>query len=126
MKETTLNRATRTLCPMCLRAIDGHVVSRGKVVYLEKSCPEHGPAESRIWPDTDHYEWMRTFHLPVVRPKIVREPVGDCPQGCCICNRHLRKTTLVEIEVTRCCNIRCPVCFVGEQEEMTEPRDPDL
>ncbi len=56
MTETTFNRATRSLCPVCLRAIDGRIVSRGKAVYLEKSCPEHGPMESRIWPDADHYD----------------------------------------------------------------------
>ena len=122
-KETFLNRATRNLCPVCLRAIDGRIVSRGKAVYLEKSCPEHGHMESRIWPDVDHYEWMRTFSLPVVRPEIVREPIGDCPRGCGICTRHLRKTTLVEIELTRRCNMRCPVCFMGAEEG---PDDPDL
>jgi 7,8-dihydro-6-hydroxymethylpterin dimethyltransferase len=126
MTETTLNRATRNLCPVCLRAIDGRIVSRGTAVYLEKSCPEHGPMESRIWPDVDHYEWMRTFSLPMVRPEITREPIGDCPRGCGICTRHLRKTTLVEIEVTRRCNMRCPVCFMGAQEELGEPHDPDL
>ncbi len=123
MTETTFIRATRSLCPVCLRAIDGRIVSRGKAVYLEKSCPEHGPMESRIWPDADHYEWMQGFHLPVVRPEIAREPVGECPRSCGICTRHLRKTTLVEMELTRRCNMRCPVCFMGAEEK---PDDPDL
>ncbi len=126
MKETFLNRATRNLCPVCLRAIDGRIVSRGKAVYVEKTCPEHGLMESRIWPDKDHYEWMWTFRLPVVRPEITREPIGDCPRGCGICTRHLRKTTLVEMELTRRCNMRCPVCFMGAHEELSEPDDPDL
>jgi uncharacterized radical SAM superfamily Fe-S cluster-containing enzyme len=117
MTETTFNRATRNLCPVCLRAIDGRIVSRGKAVYLERSCPEHGPMESRIWPDADHYEWMQSFHLPIVRPEIVREPIGDCPRGCGICARHLRKTTLVEMELTRRCNLHCPVCFMGAEED---------
>ena len=126
MKETFLNRATRSLCPVCLRAIDGRIVSRGKAVYLEKTCPEHGLMEGRIWPDKDHYEWMLTFSLPVVRPETTREPIGDCPRGCGICTRHRRKTTLVEMELTRRCNIRCPVCFMGAQEELGEPDEPDL
>ena len=123
MTETTFIRATRSLCPACLRAIDGRVVSRGKAVYLEKSCPEHGPMESRIWPDADHYAWMQGFHLPGVRPVIARKPVGECPWSCGICTRHLRKTTLVEMELTRRCNMRCPVCFMGAEEK---PDDPDL
>jgi 7,8-dihydro-6-hydroxymethylpterin dimethyltransferase len=117
MRSTTFHRATRTLCPVCLRVIDGRVVSRSKAVYLERSCPEHGPAECRVWPDADHYEWMRTFSLPAVRPNIALEPVADCPSGCGICNRHLRKTCLIEIEVTRRCNMRCPVCFMGAEED---------
>jgi 7,8-dihydro-6-hydroxymethylpterin dimethyltransferase len=117
MTESTLNRVTRSLCPVCLRVIDALIVARNKAVYLEKSCPEHGPMENRVWPDVDHYEWMRTFSLPMVRPDSTREPLDDCPRGCGICTRHLRKTTLVEIEVTRRCNMRCPVCFVGAGEE---------
>jgi uncharacterized radical SAM superfamily Fe-S cluster-containing enzyme len=126
MTETTFNRATRSLCPVCLRAIDGRIVSRGKAVYLEKTCPEHGLTEGRIWPDKDHYEWMQDFRLPAARPEITREPVGDCPRGCGICTGHRRKTTLVEMELTRRCNMRCPVCFMGAQEELGEPDDLDL
>ncbi len=120
-KETFLNRATRNLCPVCLRVIDGRVFSRGKAVYLEKSCPDHGRTESRIWPDGGHYEWMRTFSLPLVQPGTARKPVGDCPTGCGICTRHLRKTTLVEIELTRRCNMHCPVCFMGAEDERDDP-----
>ncbi|MEO0249875.1 MAG: radical SAM protein [candidate division WOR-3 bacterium] len=120
MSKTTLNRAARTLCPVCLRAIDGRIVSRSNVIYLERICPEHGPAESRIWPDVDHYEWMRGFRLPVVRPQVTREPAGDCPRSCGLCTRHLRKTCLVEIEVTRRCNLRCPVCFMGAEDDMSD------
>lgn len=123
MTEATLNRTSRNLCPVCLRAIDGRIVSRGKAVYLETSCPEHGPMERRIWPDVEHYEWMQGFHLPMIRPEIAREPIGDCPRGCGICTRHLRKTTLVEMELTRRCNMRCPVCFMGAEEG---PDDLDL
>jgi hypothetical protein len=79
--------------------------------------------ESRIWPDVDHYEWMLTFRLPMVRPEIAREPIGDCPRSCGICARHLRKTTLVEMELTRRCNMRCPVCFMDAEEG---PDDLDL
>lgn len=126
MTKIAMIRATKSLCPVCLRAIDGQIVSRGNAVYLEKSCPEHGPMEQRIWPDAEHYEWMRTFSLRAVRPKIAREPTGDCPWSCGICSRHLRKTTLVEIELTRRCNMRCPVCFMSAQEEPVDPYDPDL
>lgn len=120
MTKNAFIRATRTLCPICLRAVDGRIVSRGKVVCLERICPEHGPTEHRIWPDADHYEWMRTFSLPVVRPEFAREPIGDCPSGCGICACHLRKTTLVEIELTRGCNMRCPVCFMSAEGEPTD------
>jgi 7,8-dihydro-6-hydroxymethylpterin dimethyltransferase len=123
MRSTAFIHTTRNLCPVCFRAIEGRVVSRGKEAYLEKSCPEHGPMEARIWPDVDHYEWMRTFSLPLVRPENAREPMGHCPRGCGICTRHMRKTTLVEIELTRRCNMRCPVCFMGAEEG---PDDPDL
>ncbi|MGV8084274.1 MAG: radical SAM protein [Coriobacteriia bacterium] len=109
------------MCPRCLKVVDARVVERNGAVYLEKSCPEHGPCDTYLWPDADHYRWVRTFPLPLVPPSVTHAPRAACPSGCGLCHSHVRHATLVEIEVTRRCNLRCPVCFVSAGPAPSDP-----
>jgi len=34
---------TRSICPVCRRVIDAHVVIRDNKVYMRKRCSDHGP-----------------------------------------------------------------------------------
>ena len=44
-----------------------------------------------------------------------------CPFGCGTCGRHERRGTLLEIEVTRNCNLHCPVCFASSKTGEDDP-----
>ena len=44
-----------------------------------------------------------------------------CPFGCGTCARHERRGTLLEIEVTRNCNLHCPVCFMSAETGEGDP-----
>ena len=123
MTGAALDYPTQSLCPLCLRTVEGRIFSGDEGVYLEKTCPEHGAMTLKIWPDAEHYQWMKAFHLPHVRPGMTKTAESDCPTSCGLCTRHLRKPTLVEIEVTKRCNLRCPVCFMNADDA---PPDPDL
>ncbi len=105
---------TGALCPTCLKEYPAEVFAdEDGVVWMSRMCPEHGPLTTRMWPDADHYEWLRSEAFPKTRPANP-EPVRDaCPFGCGTCARHERRGTLLEIEVTRNCNLRCPVCFAS-------------
>jgi 7,8-dihydro-6-hydroxymethylpterin dimethyltransferase len=113
MPETAFNLATQSLCPTCLGVVEGSIVSHRGAVYLRKTCSEHGQTGVRIWPDADHYLWMRSFRTPFVPPRASVEAGNGCPGGCGPCGAHLRKPTLVEIELTTRCNLQCPVCFMS-------------
>jgi uncharacterized radical SAM superfamily Fe-S cluster-containing enzyme len=120
---------TESLCPICLQVVEARVVVREGAVYLKKVCPDHGPTTVHIWPDADHYRWMNAFRLPFKHPKAEIDPQGTliskrrCPLDCGLCSAHLRHSTLVEIEVTQRCNLRCPVCFAAAGKA---PADPSL
>ena len=105
---------TGALCPTCLKEYPAEVFAdEDGVVWMSRTCPEHGPLTTRMWPGADHYEWLRSEAFPKTRPANP-EPVRDaCPFGCGTCARHERRGTLLEIEVTRNCNLRCPVCFAS-------------
>jgi uncharacterized radical SAM superfamily Fe-S cluster-containing enzyme len=114
---------TRALCPECMRVLPAQIGAdeRGKV-WMVRSCPEHGTIETMIWPDAEHYRWMASLAFPKVLPRrdALHTTAKPCPTGCGICRHHQRKPTLVEIEVTQRCNLRCPVCFMSAEASYTD------
>lgn len=91
---------------------------------MDRTCPEHGDERTYVWPDVDHYTWLRSLEFPTSQPRAFQAKADKpCPQACGLCARHTRKATLVEIEVTQRCNIRCPVCFMAADEG---PQDPSV
>ncbi len=112
---------TQSVCPVCLRVIDAHIVDQDGRVYMRKSCPDHGPTTAYLWPDVDHYLWMTSFRLPFTLPKNHLLSDKGCPRDCGLCAYHLRHSTLVEIEVTHHCNLHCPVCFMAAGTTLVDP-----
>ncbi len=124
-----LIRSTSSVCPVCLEVIPARIISEGREVHMLKECPEHGPYKTYVWPDSDHYRWVNSFRMPLVRPEQTIQSLGGCPDDCGLCSAHQRRPTLVEIELTEKCNLRCPVCFMSAEEiqarqRRTGPRRP--
>ncbi|MGE5598494.1 MAG: radical SAM protein [Bacteroidota bacterium] len=115
---------TDSVCPVCLRVVAAQTVVEGKTVYQKKECPAHGAFKTYLWPDVDHYNWMASFYFPCLPPKQPLAPQQGCPRDCGPCTAHLRHPTLVELELTHRCNLRCPVCFMAAGKDA--PPDPDL
>ena len=125
--DPTILDCTQSVCPVCLDVIDAQVVAEGRVVYMEKKCPEHGHFKTYLWPDVDHYNWMNSFKFPCVKPEHSVASLKGCPEDCGLCTSHLRHFTLVEIELTERCNLRCPVCFMAAEAIQTSAQPgPDL
>lgn len=116
-------RKTRALCPECMEVLPATIEAddEGKV-WMKRTCPEHGLVETFVWPDAEHYLNLLSLALPPTLPSVSRHSDLPCPQACGICQRHQRKPTLVEIEVTQRCNLRCPVCFMSADTD--EPEKP--
>ena len=113
---------TTALCPECLRELKADVYADAQgAVWMERTCPDHGKLATRMWPDADHYTWLRTLAFPKTAPTNTEAPAGPCPHGCGTCSRHERRGTLLEIEVTRNCNLHCPVCFMSAETGEGDP-----
>ena len=110
----TLHTA-HALCPHCLRQLKADIYADdGGKVWMTRTCPEHGETVTYVWPDAKHYEWLRSMRVAPTAPKCRDYLIDDeCPKSCGLCKRHLRRGTLVEIEVTRRCNAKCPVCYMS-------------
>lgn len=113
---------TTALCPHCLRELPATVTEEQDAsVWMTRECPEHGALSTRIWPDAQHYRWLRSLAFPKVAPQKTEAATKPCPLGCGVCSRHERRGTLLEIEVTQKCNLRCPVCFMSAEDSKNDP-----
>ncbi len=121
--ERTFLHATTSLCPQCLRELKTDVYADGKgVVWMERTCPDHGTITTRRWNDANHYQWICDHGFPKVAPPFTNCQAGaPCPFSCGTCTRHERRGTLLEIEVTRNCNLHCPVCFMSATDGEHDP-----
>lgn len=118
---TSLHR-TIALCPECLAELPAEVfVGEKDEVWMSRTCPEHGLISTRIWDDAAHYQWLRERAFPKVAPRGTTPTAGPCPTSCGLCSRHERWGTLLEIEVTQRCNLRCPVCFMSAEDAEGDP-----
>ena len=121
MEETLIDK-TIALCPECLAPLPATISADGEgVVWMDRTCEEHGRTRTRIWPDAEHYRWLQSLALPKTPPRANCAATSPCPLGCGTCARHERRGTLLEIEVTRACNLHCPVCFMSAEDPTGDP-----
>lgn len=102
-------RKTRSVCPVCLKTINGEIIKE-EMVYLEKSCEEHGSFKTLLWKGEGYEDWGKKN-----APSLERE--DHCPNTCGLCENHEQKTCCVLIEVTSRCNLECPICFANAKNK---------
>lgn len=102
-----------SLCPECLKRIPARKVAVGGDVFLAKTCPEHGEFRTIIWRGPPDYQTWAAAEPPAA-PQICATTVDKgCPFDCGLCPEHRQHTCCVLLEVTRRCNLGCPVCFAA-------------
>ena len=110
-------RKTRSVCPVCLRNLPAALCRRedGRI-FLEKTCPEHGPFQALVWQGKmDFEQWL-----------LGTEPLGPgegtgCPGNCGICPEHDSGTCCALLEVTDRCDLRCRYCFADGGRNTADP-----
>lgn len=112
---------TESVCPDCLQKIPAYRVSEGELVFLEKTCPEHGVFRTKIWEGGPSFEsWIR----PKI-PGVIRVPLTEvrhgCPFDCGLCSDHRQHTCTAVIEVTQRCNLHCTFCFADAGGKSVDP-----
>ena len=141
-------RRTQSLCPICLRRLDASYEAVDKTmaystessdpsslaqfesIVLKKTCPEHGSFAVPIWTRSTEGEIPRFTDWS--RPKSPSYPhkpkttlSQGCPYDCGLCPEHTQLTCTGLVEVTRRCNLHCPVCYANAQA-LAPDNDPSL
>ncbi len=105
---------TKSVCPLCLRVLDAQKRAERDGVYLDKKCPDHGAFSTLIWEgNLASYTRWNTENSAVDPPREGKKTEKGCPYDCGLCTEHLRKGCCTLLELTRRCNLRCPVCFAA-------------
>jgi uncharacterized radical SAM superfamily Fe-S cluster-containing enzyme len=108
---------TESLCPHCLCRVTARRITENNALYMEKSCPTHGRLDRvLLWRNSPYSypEWSRqTGECSGISPVPVSDSSSGCPFNCGICPDHRQDTCTAIIEVTRQCNMHCPVCFAA-------------
>ncbi len=117
-----------SLCPECMNRIPMRIYEQDGVIYLEKTCPQHGKFEDVYWGDAELFKWFydnwynaRYTGSGLENPHT--KTMNGCPFDCGICPQHKTPTILGIIDVTNRCNMACPVCFAyaGASNYVYEP-----
>ena len=112
---TDLPRTVETLCPECRCVILGRYYVRDNIVWIEKTCPEHGYVRDKV--NTDVGLYLKGARSGWQDEQGVYEPqvseARHCPTDCGLCNQHLSASCLAQIDLSNRCNLNCPVCFAS-------------
>lgn len=114
-------RRTQSLCPVCLRRIEAsYEVSATDVhtVELRKTCPDHGTFSVPVWRESGEGALATPPFASWSRPKNPSYPANPrtpilhgCPFDCGLCPAHAQHTCTGLFEVTKRCDMACPVCY---------------
>ena len=97
-------RSTASLCPVCLTRSPARLLAEGDQVTLEGRCVAHGEWRTVVWSGPPSFEsWCGP------------EPIQAAQQTC----------TAV-FEVTRRCDLGCPVCFAEASSKANGVVDPSV
>ena len=107
--------ATRALCNLCGQLCDAKIVFDQGRVLLVKWCLEHGRSSALISSDVQWYVDSMAYIKPGTVP--LHREVGEykgCPDSCGLCSRHQQHTCMPILELTAACDMKCPICLVGD------------
>ncbi|UCG15201.1 MAG: radical SAM protein [Phycisphaerales bacterium] len=110
-----LPRTVETLCPECSCIILGRYYEEDNVVYIEKTCPEHGYVRDKV--NSDARVYLKATRSVFQDERGVDQPQvrggQHCPSDCGLCSQHLSTSCLAQIDLSNRCNLSCPVCFAN-------------
>lgn len=113
--QDSLPYATQSVCPACVRVIEGQVFEEEGKVFLHKRCPDHGEFRDLLSSDAEFFLRLRRAHRD--SPVPVEGPEGrkgrECPMACGLCGSHVSSPAMVNIDLTNRCNLSCPICFAN-------------
>jgi 7,8-dihydro-6-hydroxymethylpterin dimethyltransferase len=105
--------STQSVCRDCRKLVSAHLFKEDTGIWMQKTCPEHGFQEARVYGDVAAYLKLGHFHRKASVPLSFATAAKGCPDSCGLCPEHEQHVCLPIIELTDHCNWDCPICLVG-------------
>ncbi|MBE6129275.1 MAG: radical SAM protein [Erysipelotrichaceae bacterium] len=104
-----------SVCPVCLgKTLTTITVGDDDFIHMEKTCPDHGFFDTLLWEgDVVSYLSWANDDVEGNTPKTALPAEKGCPLDCGLCTEHRSEACCVLLELTKRCNLRCPVCFAS-------------
>ncbi|MDD4250948.1 MAG: radical SAM protein [Candidatus ainarchaeum sp.] len=107
---------TKSICPECKRILDAKVYAKKDVVYLLRTCPNHGEFDELYWESVDDFNKAKKYAsnargLLNSNVSITNNTGSNCPFDCGLCTNHHSHTALANIAITNRCDLSCWYCF---------------
>ena len=106
----------QSVCPQCLEKIPADIIVKDEKVFISKACSQHGEYLILIEEDAGYYLSRNNYDKPPTESKIQTKVDKGCPFDCGLCPAHKQHTCIALIEVTKKCNLNCPVCYASAGE----------
>jgi uncharacterized radical SAM superfamily Fe-S cluster-containing enzyme len=120
---------TKSICPVCQKKIDATLSKKDDKVVMNKHCKDHGDFTVTHWQSPEVYNFTESndYFRYFDDPNSPTNPQG-CPDVCGSCSKHVSDTVIGVIDVTKKCDLRCPVCFSTFNDHVVEyePTQDDL
>lgn len=125
-KSYSILETTTSLCPLCMKRVDAKIIRKDEKIYILKYCFEHGEQLEILEEDAEWYEKRNAYTKPGTLSKIQTKREKGCPFDCGLCPEHEQHTCNALIEVTRACDLGCPVCYASSGGEAQKNSHVDL
>jgi hypothetical protein len=101
-----------------MRPLEAEVYAENEIVWIKKTCPDHGEFKEKYWESVEMYNKARKHGAPPVmqqNPNVDTKGI-NCPFDCGLCSRHKSHTMLANIVATNRCDLSCWYCFFYAKE----------
>lgn len=122
-KTAVFIKTTISRCPVCLREVAADIEDNEGVIFMTKSCPEHGEFRVRLAADA------RFYHESHGSPDNATCNASSC--GCQGVEKaqddvdpfEVLSSCIALIEIVDSCNLPCPTCYASSQLGVNEKVD---
>lgn len=114
---------TESICPRCLKKIDATITCDDDScsVLIHKNCEEHGEFFIPHWQSFKIYDYVEKYdYFKHFINKYDIAGSKNCPYVCGLCNKHISKTVIAVIDLTKKCDLQCSICFASFSENEAE------
>ncbi|MEI7621212.1 MAG: radical SAM protein [Candidatus Moraniibacteriota bacterium] len=108
--------STSSLCPQCLKRVDGKIILKDGKIFVAKFCQTHGEQEEILEEDAQYYLGRMQYTKPGSVCEIQTERGNGCPFDCGLCPEHEQHSCIGLIEVTNYCDLKCPTCYANSDQ----------